>query len=101
MLSLVYFFNLFLLYLITPGSAVSQAFINFFDGRTQYPTFKKRQGKQSIQYPQNVKILSASEIKFLGHLGAIKVKIHRDTIGKLRTVTVSKMPDGRATMLHY
>jgi putative transposase len=25
----------------------------------------------------------------------MKVKIHRDTIGKLRTVTVSKMPDGR------
>jgi putative transposase len=65
------------------------------DDRTQYPTFNKRQGKQSIQYPQNVKILSASEIKFPGHLGAMKVKIHRDTIGKLRTVTVSKMPDGR------
>jgi putative transposase len=74
---------------------LSQAFINFFDGRTQYPTFKKRQGKQSIQYPQNVKILSDSEIKFPGHLGTMKVKIHRDTIGKLRTVTVSKMPDGR------
>jgi putative transposase len=74
---------------------LSQAFINFFDGRTGYPTFKKRQGRQSMQYPQNVKILSNAEIKFPGNLGTVKAKIHRDCVGTLRTVTVSKMPDGR------
>jgi putative transposase len=74
---------------------LSQAFINFFDGRTAYPTFKKRQGRQSMQYPQNVKILSESEIKFPGNLGVVKAKIHRDCVGTLRTVTVSRMPDGR------
>jgi putative transposase len=73
---------------------LSQAFINFFDGRTQYPTFKSRYGRQSIQYPQNVKILSDAEIKFPGKLGTIKAKIHRDCVGKLKTVTVSKPPDG-------
>ena len=50
---------------------LSQAFINFFDGRAAYPTFKKRQGRQSMQYPQNVKILSHSEIKFPGNLGVV------------------------------
>jgi putative transposase len=82
---------------------LSQAFINFFDGRTGYPTFKKRHGRQSMQYPQNVKILSdaagrgtrLAEIKFPGNLGVVKAKIHRDIVGVLRTVTVSKMPDGR------
>jgi putative transposase len=74
---------------------LSQAFINFFDGRAEYPTFKKRQGRQSMQYPQNVKILSDSEIKFPGKLGIVKAKVHRDCVGTLRTVTVSKMPDGR------
>jgi putative transposase len=82
---------------------LSQAFINFFDGRTGYPTFKKRQGRQSMQYPQNVKILSnaagrgtrLAEIKFPGNLGTVKAKIHRDCVGVLRTVTVSRMPDGR------
>jgi putative transposase len=74
---------------------LSQAFINFFDGRTGYPTFKKRQGRQSMQYPQNVKILSNAEIKFPGNLGVVKAKIHRDCAGTLRTVTVSRMPDGR------
>ncbi|MEG4243568.1 RNA-guided endonuclease TnpB family protein [Microcoleus sp. Pol10_D6] len=74
---------------------LSQAFINFFDGRAQYPTFKKRQGRQSMQYPQNVKVLNDAEIKFPGNLGIVKAKIHRDCIGTLRTVTVSRMPDGR------
>lgn len=74
---------------------LSQAFINFFDGRTGYPTFKNRHGRQSIQYPSNVKILSKSEVKFPGKLGTMKAKIHRDCSGKLKTVTVSRMPDGR------
>ena len=74
---------------------LSQAFINFFDGRAQYPTFKKRQGRQSMQYPQNVKILSDSEIKFPGNLGVVKAKIHRDCVGTLRNVTISRMPDSR------
>jgi putative transposase len=74
---------------------LSQAFINFFDGRAAYPTFKKRQGKQSMQYPQNVKVLSNDAIKFPGNLGIVKAKIHRDLVGNLKTVTVSKMPDSR------
>ncbi len=74
---------------------LSQAFINFFDGRTRYPTFKTRHGRQSIQFPANVKIPSNSEIKFPGKLGTVKAKIHRNCVGNLRTVTVSKMPDGR------
>jgi putative transposase len=48
-----------------------------------------------MQYPQNVKILSDTEIKFPGNLGVVNAKIHRDLVGNLRTVTVSKMPDGR------
>ncbi|MCC3414154.1 MAG: transposase [Microcoleus sp. PH2017_29_MFU_D_A] len=74
---------------------LSQAFINFFDGRAAYPTFKKRHGKQSIQFPQNVKVLGNDEIKFPGNLGVVKAKIHRELVGSLKTVTVSKMPDGR------
>lgn len=63
---------------------LSQAFINFFDGRSGYPTFKNRHGKQSIQYPQNVKILSNSEINFPGLLSIVKAKIHTDIIGTLK-----------------
>ncbi len=85
------------------------AFGNFFDGRVMYPKFKTRHGKQSIQYPQNVKVLSdcagrgtrLAEIKFPGKLGTVNAKVHRDIEGKVKTVTVSKNPDGRyfASML--
>ena len=74
---------------------LSQAFINFFDGRNGYPTFKKRHGKQSIQFPQNVKILGGDKIKFPGNFGVVKAKIHRELVGGVKTVTVSRMPDGR------
>lgn len=74
---------------------LSLAFINFFDGRTGYPTFKNRHGRQSIQYPQNVKVLSDKEIKFPGKLGTVAAKVHRSIEGTLKTVTVSRMPDGR------
>ncbi|WP_448532698.1 RNA-guided endonuclease InsQ/TnpB family protein, partial [Parathermosynechococcus lividus] len=74
---------------------LSRAFINFFDGRAKYPKFKTRHGRQSLQYPANVKLLSDSEIKFPGKLGVVKAKVHRDVVGKLKTVTLSKMPDGR------
>jgi putative transposase len=77
------------------------AFGNFFDGRAMYPTFKKRQGKQSLQYPQNVKVLSDCEIKFPGKLGTVNAKVHRNINGTVKTVTLSKNPDGRyfASML--
>ncbi|NJM63951.1 MAG: IS200/IS605 family element transposase accessory protein TnpB [Oscillatoriales cyanobacterium RU_3_3] len=77
------------------------AFGNFFDGRAMYPTFKTRHGKQSIQYPQNVKVLSNCQIKFPGKLGVVAAKVHRGINGKVKTVTLSKNPDGRyfASML--
>jgi putative transposase len=71
------------------------AFRNFFDGRAGYPTFKKRQGKQSIQYPANVKVLGNTEIKFPGKLDVVKAIVHRSIAGEVRTVTVSKNPDGK------
>jgi len=76
---------------------LSQAFINFFEGRAKYPNFKAKHHRQSVQFPQNVKIVSDSEIKFPGHLGSVAAKIHRPIEGVLKTVTVSRNPDGN----HY
>ncbi len=75
---------------------LSQAFINFFEGRTKYPTFKSKFDRQSVHYPANVKIPGEDAIKFPGNLGVVKAKIHRDLpIGKVKSVTVSKTPDER------
>ena len=35
---------------------LSRAFVNFFEKRAKYPRFKSKLGKQSLIYPQNVKI---------------------------------------------
>lgn len=75
---------------------LSQAFVNFFEGRTKYPTLKSKFDRQSVQYPANVKLQGEDAIKFPGNLGVVKAKIHRDLpIGKVKTVTVSKTPDER------
>lgn len=72
---------------------LSQAFINFFEGRTEYPNFKSKHGKQSIQYPQHVKLLDGA-IK-LPKIGEVKAKLHRVFDGKLKTVTVSMSKTGK------
>src|SRR4028118_2185302 len=71
---------------------LSQAFINFFEGRTEYPNFKSKHGKQSIQYPQHVKLLD-NAIK-IPKIGEVKAKLHRLFDGKLKTVTISMNKTG-------
>lgn len=73
---------------------LSRAFVNFFERRAQYPRFKSKQGKQSIQYPQGVNIVDGRKL-FLPKLGHFKAIIHRELVGQIKTVTVSKDPSGR------
>jgi putative transposase len=68
---------------------LSRAFVNFFEGRASFPRFKSKHDKQSIQYPQNVKIVDRKGLKLPGKLGIIPAKIHRMLDGKIKTVTVS------------
>jgi putative transposase len=72
---------------------LTKAFKNFFEKRAKYPRFKSYYGKQSIQYPQNCKVVE-SGIK-LPQVGIVKAKIHRLFDGELKTVTVSRTPSGK------
>ena len=67
---------------------LSRAFVNFFEKRCSYPRFKSRHGKQSLVYPQNVK-LAESKIYF-PKLDWIDAVIHRPIKGSIRTVTITK-----------
>ena len=67
---------------------LSRAFVNFFEKRAKYPRFKSRHGKQSLIYPQNVK-LAESKIYF-PKLDWINAIIHRPIQGDIRTVTITK-----------
>lgn len=73
---------------------LTTAYKNFFDKRAQFPKFKSKKDKQSIQYPQNVQVVSDSELKF-PKLGVVKAKLHRPIDGKIKTVTVSQNPSGK------
>ena len=76
---------------------LSSAFVNFFEGRAKFPRFKSKHGKQSIQYPQNVKLMPQdSVIKFPGNLGLMKTVFHKNLPdAKFTTVTISRNADGR------
>jgi putative transposase len=76
---------------------LSSAFVNFFEGRAKFPNFKSKHGKQSIQYPQNVKLMPKdSVIKFPGSLGVVKTVFHKKLPdAKFTSVTISKNSDGR------
>ena len=67
---------------------LSRAFVNFFEKRAKYPRFKSKFGKQSLIYPQNVK-LERDKIYF-PKLDWIDAVIHRPVKGAIRTVTITK-----------
>jgi len=73
---------------------LSRAFVNFFERRAKYPQFKNKHRKQSIQYPQGVKVVDDCKV-FLPKIGHIKAVIHRELAGTIKTVTVSKDPGGK------
>ncbi|MEA5522379.1 RNA-guided endonuclease TnpB family protein [Limnoraphis robusta] len=73
---------------------LTTAYKNFFAGRAKFPRYKSKHGKQSIQYPQNVKVLE-NFVQFPGKLGTVKAKLHREIEGKIKTVTVSLEPSGK------
>jgi len=69
------------------------AFNNFFEKRAKYPRFKSKHGKQSIHYPQNVKVLDG--VLLLPMVGEVKAVFHREIEGKIKTVTVSLNKSGQ------
>lgn len=73
---------------------LSRAFVNFFERRAKYPQFKSKHHKQSIQYPQGVKIMEGCKV-YLPKIGHIKAVVHRELVGTIKTVTVSRDPSGK------
>jgi putative transposase len=72
---------------------LSRAFENFFAKRGRYPRFKSKHGRQAFQYPQRVKI-DGSRI-YLPKVGWVQCVVHREIIGKVKTVTVSRNACGQ------
>ena len=69
------------------------AFDRFFAKHAKYPRFKLKNDRQSIQYPQRVK-LEGGRI-YLPKVGWVKCVVHREIRGKFKTVTVSRNSCGQ------
>lgn len=75
--------------MFTSGLSQSKSFFyQLFEKRASFPRFKSKHGKQSLSYPQNVKI--KGDIIIFPKLGEIYAKIHRSIDGEIKTVTISK-----------
>ncbi len=68
---------------------LSRAFINFFEKRARFPRFKSKHRKQSVGFPQSVKI-EGDRIKLPGFKTWIDAVFDRRYGGKIKTVTVTK-----------
>ncbi len=67
---------------------LSEAYRNFFQKRAGFPKFKSKHNKQSITYPQNVKLTENSII--FPKLGSIYSKITKLPEGSIKTVVITK-----------
>ena len=72
---------------------LSRSFVNFFERRASYPKFKSKHRRQTIQYPQGVKVVDGCKL-YLPKIGHVKAVIHRGLVGAMKTVTVSKDVSG-------
>ena len=72
------------------------AFVNFFEKRSKYPTFKKKRDKQSATYARNsFKWCPDTHTLEVAKLGKLKIKWSRFFQSDPSSVTLSKDPSGR------
>lgn len=72
---------------------LDRAYVNFFEGRADYPNFHGKHGKQSIRYPQRFKV--KDKRVYLPKVGWVKCVFHRPIEGMMKNCTVSKTKSGR------
>jgi putative transposase len=72
---------------------LSRAFINFFEKRARFPRYKSKHGKQSVGFPQSVKI--DSDYVKLPKIGLVKAVFDRRYVGTIKTVTITKNSSDR------
>jgi len=72
------------------------AFVNFFDKRAGYPTFKKKDGHQSADYTKSAFNFDPATRTFkLAKIGALKVKWSRKLPADPSSVTISRNATGQ------
>ena len=73
---------------------LDDAFSGFFKKQSRYPRFKTKFGKQAMAYPQRVNVVDGNRL-YLPKVGCVKAVLHRELVGRIKTVTVSRSPSGK------
>lgn len=71
---------------------LERAYRNFFDGRARFPRFKRKDGPQSIRYPQRFRLKDGR--LYLPKVGWVKAIFHRAMDGAPKNVTVTRTTSG-------
>ena len=72
------------------------AFLNFFEKRSAYPSFKKKRGKQCAEYTRSAfRWRGSARTITLSQLGALDIRWSREFASEPSTVTITKTPSGR------
>ena len=74
--------------------SLDTAFLNFFRGNAQFPKFKSRKHKNTFTIPQFGSI-SDGLLHIPKFKDGIKIKLHRDIVGKVGKMSISKTPTGK------
>jgi putative transposase len=70
------------------------AYQKFFKKKSKYPRFKKKYAsRQSFAYSQRVKL--DGNLAYLPKVGWVKAVVHREIVGKIKTVTISRESTGK------
>jgi len=73
---------------------LDRAFKNFFKGLAKFPKFKSKKRVNSISIPQHFRI-EGNRIKIPKLKTPIKFKKHREIEGKIKSVSITKLPSGK------
>ena len=74
--------------------SLDTSFLNFFRGNAQFPKFKSRKHKNTFTIPQFGSI-SGGLLHIPKFKDGIKIKLHRDIVGKVGKMSISKTPTGK------
>ncbi len=73
---------------------LDRAFKNFFKGLAKFPKFKSKKRTNSVSIPQHFRI-EGDKIKIPKLRTPIKFKKHREIEGKIKSVSITKLPSGK------
>src|SRR5689334_16204536 len=78
---------------------LDKAFAAFFrrvksGDKTGFPRFRSRSRYRSFTFPQSGFAIESGKLK-LSKIGKVKIKLHREIEGKIKTCTISQSPTGK------